>query len=60
MDTTILEEFIEELKQIEGMNKKSISVPDLMQSQIFVINEIIKLAEKKVSDNKVTNKNKIK
>ena len=52
MDTTILEEFIEELKQIEGMNKKSVSVPDLMQSQIFVINEIIKLAEKKVSDSK--------
>jgi hypothetical protein len=52
MDTTILEEFIEELKQIEGMNKKSVSVPDLMQNQIFVINEIIKLAEKKVSDNK--------
>ncbi len=52
MDTTILEEFIEELKQIEEMNKKSFSVPDLMQSQIFVINEIIKLAEKKVSDNK--------
>ena len=59
MDTTILEEFIEELnqiegmlKQIEGMNKKSVSVPDSMQSQIFVINEIIKLAEKKVSDNK--------
>lgn len=52
MDTTILEEFIEELKQIEGMNKKSVSVPDLLKSQIFVINEIIKLAEKKVSDNK--------
>ena len=59
MDTTILEEFIEELKQIEGMlkqiegmNKKSVSVPDLLQSQIFVITEIIKLAEKKVSDNK--------
>ena len=52
MDTAILEEFIEELKQIEGMNKKSVSVPDLMQRQIFVINEIIKLAEKKVSDNK--------
>ena len=52
MDTTILEEFIEELKQIEGMNKKSISVPNLMQSQIFVINEIIKMAEQKVSDNK--------
>ena len=60
MDTTILEEFIEELKQIEEKNKKSISVPDLSNSQIFVINEIIKLAEKKVSDNKVTNKNKIK
>ena len=60
MDTTILEEFIEELKQIEEMNKKSFSVPDLLKSQIFVINEIIKLAEKKVSDNKLTNKNKIK
>jgi hypothetical protein len=57
MDTTILEEFIEELKQIEEKNKKSISVPNLSESQIFVINEIIKLAEKKVSDNKVTNKN---
>ena len=52
MDTAILEEFIEELKQIEEKNKKSISVPDLSESQIFVINEIIKLAEKKVSDNK--------
>ena len=51
MDTTILEEFIEELKQIEGLNKKSVSVPNLLESQIFVINEIIKLAEKKVSDN---------
>jgi hypothetical protein len=57
MDTTILEEFIEELKQIEEKNKKSISIPDLLESQIFVINEIIKLAEKKVSDNKVKNKN---
>jgi hypothetical protein len=57
MDTTILEEFIEELKQIEGMNKKSVSVPNLLDSQIFVINEIIKLAEKKVIDNKVINKN---
>ena len=60
MDTNILEEFIEELKNIEEQNKKSVSVPDLSNSQIFVINEIIKLAEKKVSDNKVTNKNKIK
>ena len=51
MDTTILKEFIEELKQIESDNKKSYSVPDLSRSQIFVINEIIKLAEKKVSDN---------
>lgn len=59
MDTTILEEFIEELKQIEPDNKKSISVPNLLNSQIFVINEIIKLAEKKVSDNKqvINNKN---
>ena len=57
MDTTILEEFIEELKQIEEKNKKSVSVPNLSESQIFVINEIIKLAEKKVSDNKVINKN---
>jgi hypothetical protein len=60
MDTTILEEFIEELKQIEDKNKKSVSVPDLSESQIFVINEIIKLAEIKVNENKVTNKNKIK
>jgi hypothetical protein len=54
MDTAILEEFIEELKQIEEKNKKSVSVPNLSDSQIFVINEIIKLAEKKVMDNKVT------
>jgi hypothetical protein len=52
MDTKILEEFIEELKQIDEKNKKSTSVPRLLDSQIFVINEIIKLAEKKVSDNK--------
>jgi hypothetical protein len=58
METTILEEFIEELKQIEDKNKKSVSVPNLSQSQIFVINEIIKLAEIKVNENKVTNKNK--
>ena len=57
MDTTILEEFIEELKQIEEKNKKSVSVPNLSESQIFVINEIIKLAEKKVRDKKVINKN---
>jgi hypothetical protein len=57
MDTTILEEFIEELKQIEEKNKKSVSVPNLSDSQIWVINEIIKLAENKVSENKVTNKN---
>ena len=56
MDTRILEEFIEEMKQIEQKNKKSISVPDLMPTQIFVINEIIKLAEQKVSENKLTNK----
>ena len=58
MDTIILEEFIEELKEIEVKNRKSKNVPDLLDSQIFVINEIIKMAEKKVSDNKLTNKNK--
>lgn len=52
MDTTLLEEFIEDLKQIEPDNKKSPGIPDLMRSQIFVINEIIKMAEKKVSENK--------
>jgi hypothetical protein len=51
MDTTILKEFIEELKAIEQNNKKSISVPNLLPTQIFVINEIIKMAEKKVTDN---------
>lgn len=57
MDTAILEEFIVELKQIEEKNKKSPYVPNLSESQIFVINEIIKLAEQKVIDNKVINKN---
>ena len=57
MDTKILEEFIVDLKQIEEKNKKSVSVPNLLDSQIFVINEIIKLAEQKVIDNKVINKN---
>lgn len=57
MDTTILEEFIEELKQIEEKNKKNALIPNLLDSQIYVINEIIKLAENKVSKNKVTNKN---
>lgn len=53
MDTTILEEFIEELKQIEEKNKKNPLIANLLDSQIYVINEIIKLAEKKVNDNKV-------
>ena len=52
METKILEEFIEDLKKIEPENKASYSVPDLMQSQIFVINEIIKMAEQKVLLNK--------
>ena len=56
MDTAILEEFIVELKQIEGKNKKSVSVPNLLDSQNFVINEIIKLSEKKVIENKLNNK----
>jgi len=56
MDTKILEEFIEELKRIEPENKASFN-PNLMQSQIFVINEIIKMAEQKVliAKNKVCN-----
>jgi|688.fasta_scaffold1524237_2 hypothetical protein len=56
MDTKILEEFIVDLKQIEEKNKKSPYVPNLSESQIFVINEIIKLAEQKVSENKLNNK----
>ena len=51
MDTTILEEFVEELKQIEQKNKESVSVPNLLDNQIFVINEIIKLAEQKIINN---------
>lgn len=51
MDTKILEEFIEELKKIEVENKKSFN-PNLMRSQVFVINEIIKMAEQKVLNNK--------
>jgi hypothetical protein len=47
MDTKILEEFIEELKNIEPENKASYN-PNLMKSQIFVINEIIRMAEEKV------------
>lgn len=54
METKILEEFIEELKKIVPENKASYGVPNLMPSQIFVINEIIKMAEQKV----LTNKNK--
>jgi hypothetical protein len=53
METKILEEFIEELKKIVPENKASLN-PDLMRSQVFVIDEIIKMAEQKV----LTNKNK--
>lgn len=53
MDTTILEEFIVELKQIVPNNKASFN-PNLMPSQVFVIDEIIKMAEQKV----LTTKNK--
>ena len=52
MDTKILEEFIEEINQVVEYNKNNPGVPTLLPSQIFVINEIIKMAEKKVSDNK--------
>ena len=52
MDTTILEEFIVELKKIEPENKANAFVPTLLKSQVFVINEIIKMAEQKVLTNK--------
>lgn len=51
METVILEEFIEELKQIVPDNKASFN-PNLMRSQVFVIDEIIKMAEQKVLTNK--------
>ena len=53
METKILEEFIEELKQIVPNNNASYN-PNLMRSQVFVIDEIIKMAEQKV----LTYKNK--
>jgi hypothetical protein len=46
METKILEEFIEELKQIVPDNNASYN-PNLMRSQVFVIDEIIKMAEQK-------------
>ncbi len=54
MDTKILEEFIVELKQIEGNMNNSAFVPSLRKDQVWIINEIIKMAEQKV----LTNKNK--
>jgi hypothetical protein len=57
MDTTILEEFIVELKQIEGNMNNSAFVPSLRKDQVWIINEIIKMAEQKVLTLK-TNKNK--
>jgi hypothetical protein len=54
MDTTILEEFIVELKQIEPNMNNTVFVPSLRKDQIWIINEIIKMAEQKV----LTTKNK--
>ena len=51
MDTTILEEFIVELKQIEGNMNNSAFVPSLRKDQVWIINEIIKMAEQKVLTN---------
>lgn len=48
METRILEEFIEELKLIEPLNKCNLYVPNLLQNQIFIVNEIIKMAQEKV------------
>ena len=47
METKILEEFIEELKQIVPDNNASYN-PNLTRSQVFVIDEIIKMAKQKV------------
>ena len=52
MDTTLLEEFVEDLKYIEEYNRNNPGVPNLMANQIFVINDIIKMAEQKISENK--------
>jgi hypothetical protein len=63
MDTTILEEFIVELKQIEGNMNNSAFVPSLRKDQVWIINEIIKMAEQKVltlKTNKMTPKKKQK
>lgn len=51
MDVTILKEFIIELKQIESNCNNSTFVPSLSKQQIFIINEIIKMAEQKVINN---------
>ena len=51
MDVTILKEFIIELKQIQGNCNNSAFVPSLSKQQIFIINEIIKMAEQKVLNN---------
>jgi hypothetical protein len=55
METRILEDFIEELKLIEPLNKCNLYVPNLLQSQIFIVNEIIKMAEDKVNIEKLKN-----
>jgi hypothetical protein len=59
METKILEEFIEELKQIVPNNNASYN-PNLMRSQVFVIDEIIKMAEQKVLTNKNNKKDSLK
>ena len=52
METKILEEFIEDLKKIVPENKTNLYVPTLLKSQVYVIEEIIKMAEEKVKTNK--------
>ena len=48
-NTNILEEFIQEINQVVEYNKSNPGVPTLLPNQIFVINEIIKMAETKIS-----------
>jgi hypothetical protein len=52
MNATILEEFIVELKQIECNMNNSAFVPSLRKDQVWIINEIIKMAEQKVLTSK--------
>jgi hypothetical protein len=55
MDIEILEDFIKELRQIEPNMSSTIFTPSLKKDQVWIINEIIKMAEDKVLINKKAN-----